>query len=775
MQSQIVAPKKYSLSHKHIIHAITYGMAVFFGLSPAHGQTLLLGMKVNESEHPETVEAYRLDDGEIALPIDETQKTRLKIPESKAIEINSRAYIRASDIPDSTIMLDDTAQTLIIKTPGRNLATANIDLRPQLSTRDISYSSGSFLNYDFFWQDSNGSTRGGGLLEAGIYTPWGTGTSTSIWRHQNNDNQLVRLDSSWRKDFPEQRASLQIGDLVSQGSSWGYPVRFGGIQFSSRFELAPDFIPFSLPVFHGETSLPATAEIYTNTQKLAQLDVAPGPFDILGLSPLQAGQGELQLVVRDLLGRQQVIYQPYYITPRLLQPGTSEFSYGFGAIRKSYGFESNHYGQLMASAFRRTGISPGFTYEWQIEASPHQQTIGAGGAWLLPYFESIFPRVVNSSLAVSHGNDGQGAQLILGMEKQQRSGNFSAQIGFSSRNFTQAGMLSNFRTKNTGMISIGIPVLRQWINIGYIQRSSWQNDQQRQLSLASNIRINNVTQLGISILHGNTGTTVLAGLNFILDSRTTINTDTLREGSKQQTAVQLQKSMPMDNGTGYRIQASDSGRYQAGISWQNPYATLSGDIAGGNGQSGYQIAASGGLSYANNRLFVSRKINESFTVVDTSPFSDIRVYRENQELGRTDETGLLLVQGLHAYQDNRISIAIDDLPLDATVETFERNVVPAWRSGGITNFRLMPQSGFSFRLVDDNGQFVPAGALIQTSDQQPLGQAGLDGKVFIAPATPVTRIIASWDSGSCYAMLPGTIGAALPDLGTLSCKKTSSR
>src|SRR6185295_14046787 len=130
-----------------------------------------------------------------------------------------------------------------------------------------------------------------------------------------------------------------------------------------------------------------------------------GPFSIQDL-PVVTGRGEARLVVRDLLGREQVIVQPYYASPRLLQQGLHEYSYEIGAIREDFGISSNHYGRAMAVGLHRLGITDRLTGEVRVELLRDQQTLGTAGAWLWPDIG-----VFTASLAGSHADRGAGGLL----------------------------------------------------------------------------------------------------------------------------------------------------------------------------------------------------------------------------------------------------------------------------------------------------------------------------------------------------------------------------
>ena len=68
-------------------------------------------------------------------------------------------------------------------------------------------------------------------------------------------------------------------------------------------------------------------------------DVPAGPFTLTNL-PVMTGQSEARIVVKDLMGREQVINQPFYVTPQLLSKGTQQYSYETGLIRQNYGLSS---------------------------------------------------------------------------------------------------------------------------------------------------------------------------------------------------------------------------------------------------------------------------------------------------------------------------------------------------------------------------------------------------------------------------------------------------
>ena len=170
------------------------------------------------------------------------------------------------------------------------------------------------------------------------------------------------------------------------------------------------------PEISGESALPSTVELYVDNLLRMRREVPSGPFTIQDL-PVLNGQGDARLVVRDILGREQVITQPFFTSSRLLKQGLQNYSYELGFVRRNFGIDSNNYGRLMAVGTHRLGFTKQFTGEIHGELLGNQQSVGLGGVLLSP-----FGGVLSGSLAMSHSKKGVGGLLGFGFQRQ--SGNF---------------------------------------------------------------------------------------------------------------------------------------------------------------------------------------------------------------------------------------------------------------------------------------------------------------------------------------------------------------
>jgi outer membrane usher protein len=159
-------------------------------------------------------------------------------------------------------------------------------------------------------------------------------------------------------------------------------VRFGGLQYATNFGTDPGFVTFPLPAIGGLAEQDAVVDVLIDNLARVSGEVPTGPFAVDNL-PVVTGAGEVQLRVTDLLGRERLVTQPYYVSSRLLKPGLHDFSYELGFEREDFAAKSFAYGEPLASTTHRYGLTDRLTAEAHAEAEPDLQGVVAGGSYLL--------------------------------------------------------------------------------------------------------------------------------------------------------------------------------------------------------------------------------------------------------------------------------------------------------------------------------------------------------------------------------------------------------
>ena len=107
----------------------------------------------------------------------------------------------------------------------------------------------------------------------------------------------------------------------------------------------------------------------------------------------------------------------------------------------------------------------------------------------------------------------------------------------------------------------------------------------------------------------------------------------------------------------------------------------------------------------------TRQIRDAFAVVNVGDFEGVRVYSENQEIGRTNKNGQLFVPGLRPYLRNNLRIEIEDLPLNAKVGNVATQAAPYYRSGVVVNFNVQESNNVIFKAILPDGSPVPEGCV----------------------------------------------------------------
>jgi len=742
--------------------------------APADQRLLLLAVSINELDSGDVVAALPLgaDEG-VAVAERHLAAWRLSPPAGPRLEVDGEAYVRLNDIAGVHCTVDSASQTLAVRAPASafvatSLLPGGAGVAPLTPSR-----LGGFLNYDVSWQRSDRRNTVGGLFELGAFGSFGSATSTAVWTNSPFQPAWVRLDTTWVLDMPERLQSLRIGDVISRPGIGGRSVRFGGIQWATNFSTQPGFVNQPQPTLHGEAVVPSTLDVFIDNVRLLHGEVPPGPFDLTHV-PVPTGGGEMQLVVRDALGRQQLIVAPYYTSRKLLKPGLHDFSYEAGAIREDYGRASAEYGRYFLAADDRVGLTPRFTGQWRAELLKGQQTAAAGGSWFLPRLAATELGTLNFGAAFGQGRHGHGGQFSLGVERQTRGISFGLQAQQADRGFVQIGQVPGHTQRRTIMANLGFSIAGTSIGLSHLRQSTWEGRVQQTSTASVSQRLGPYAQLGLYALHNRFDgppLTVGAVLSIPLGANTSLSADSSRQGGHSRSSIQLQANPPTGEGLGWRMLAGDDDTFLAATTFNAERATLSAEWARIGGHSGQRVGAAGGIASAEGAFVASRRIDDGFAFVKVADFPGVRIYRDHQVVARTDERGRALVPRLRAYEKNALGIEQEDLPVEAEVDTLEINVTPALRSGIVVDFPVRRIRAASFRLTDEHGADMPPGTSVRAEGDDREFPVGFAGQVFVSRLKATNRLSAQWAHRRCrFDIDLAHSHSPISELGTLVCK-----
>ncbi|MCX7173360.1 MAG: fimbria/pilus outer membrane usher protein [Proteobacteria bacterium] len=694
---------------------------------------------------------------------------------SAAIEYQGEKFFPLSALSDVSHVYDSKALTLLIEVRPGAFDSTRLTTRYDHLLPPVKPGPGGFFNYDLAASHSADSTQRAGQFELGFFNGSGVGTSNLLAENLGSHTRLTRLDTTWTVDNPEKLQTLRLGDAVNAPGAWGRPVRFGGIQYGTNFATQPGFVSFPPQSAVGQAVLPSTVDVFINNTLVSRQSVPPGPFSISNL-PLVNGAGEVQLVVRDLLGREQIVTRPFYASPTLLREGLKTFSYEFGRVRDNFGIDSNNYGSWLGSGTYRRGVSENFTAEAHAEAMPGQATVGAGGDYLITRIGTL-----SSYLVGSHGKPGNGGMVLLGIDRQALPWSLGARTQWASSGFAQVGQATPLPPPvHSSSASLSYSAGSGGsIGFAYVGQHNRDQADTRIATLSYSVSLGTIGTFMISALRSFTGdmsTSIFALLSLPLDASTNLSfsSQSVRGGSTANSndfTITLQHNLPMGEGSGYRLQQRSDGAREASYSYQNNVGTYVLDAAQAQGSTATRLSVSGGVAFLGGNAFPSRRIDQSFAVVRIPDYPNVRILADNQPAGRTDANGNALIPRLRAYDINVISIDQRDLPMDAEIGAVKVEAVPYFHSGIDTRFPIKRSRGATLSIQLEDGQPLPVGAALQQVGRNEVFLVGYAGEVYITGLGATTRLIASWHGQSCEFNVRFTPSAdPLPDLGIFICK-----
>ena len=728
------------------------------------------------------VSPYRLVGGQLYGDAGELRQLGFRIDDRW---LDGSGYLSLSAVPGLVYRLDTLRQTVEITVPAAQLESHRYDasaesLRPAVSP-------GVVLDYDAYAQRSeprdatgDASSLVSGLLDLRAFASAGTVTQTALVRYADPQpdadyRSTVRLDTTLFRSDPERLDTWRAGDLISGASlPWVTPVRLGGLQWQRNFALQPNLVTFPVPTVAGSAAVPSTVDVFVNNVQQYSRPVDPGPF-VIDNMPVVTGQGEMRVVVRDALGREQVTMLPFYAASTLLKRGWTDYSVEAGWLRRNYAVASDDYDNHAAlSASLRAGAADWLTLEGHTEDVASLANAGAGAVAQLGLLG-----VASASLAGSSQDGARGLQWGVGYQF------FAAAVGVSASTRQASGDYRTLATFGTGVAasrrvtqaSVSGAVAGGGLSLGYVEvlgtgllavASASPVPVAHAPEAAVTTRIATLTysttlrgqwSLSGSVFRnlGERSDGALLGVTRFFGHRTSASLSAQYRGSSEGTGALLQASrtLPAEGtGAGWRVQAaSDAGSNGgAAVGYRFEQATAEAGASEGDAQTLEFASLRGSVVAMDWRRWpmLANPIRDSFALVDTG-VPDVTVLYENRPVGRSDGDGLLLIPNLNAQSRNVIQIDPRDVPLDAEVGAVKEVAVPLDRSGVLVRFPVTRDDAALVTLIRLSGEPVPLGASVTVNGKGEPFVVGYDGQAYVKHLSATSTLRAEWPGGSCLA------------------------
>lgn len=664
---------------------------------------------------------------------------------------------------------------------------------------------GVVTNYDsYFSHSQTGNSFFSNWTELRSFGNWGNVSNTGISRYSVTEaalphqtllphdplsrtksatNIYTRFDTQWTLVDETRMNSYSAGDLITRSLHSGSSVRIGGISFGRNFRLRPDVIPYPIPSIIGTASVPTSLDVVINGAKLIEQQVQPGPYVVQGI-PVINGAGSATVVATDALGRQVENTVSFYVANELLREGLTDFAISAGWLRHGYGQQSLGYRSLVASGMFRYGLSNALTVNAQSEVASGL-FVGSGGVDALVGRWGVLSAMGSGSWCNGHkipadaSGSASGYRFSLGYQYNTGRFRIQARQGFRDAHYrdlaTQRGDGSMLLSANARSTSEGILGLTPWSAFGTLSGGYFalRGDAGKGTRIANITYSRNLLRHTTAYLIWNRSltdrqdTTLQAQLVVSLGKQGTFSVGVAQDhAGNYRGRVQHTRAVAPRGGVGWNAGYStganngdfaEQSAHNLDVTWRHRAIQLRGGLFGQASQTTGWAAATGSLIWMGGQVFTANRIDDAFAVVDVSGQPQVPVSFENQEMGRSNRRGFLLIPWIASHYAGKIAINPMDLPLDATPDLVEERFVIRRKSGALIRFPIRTTTALHLRLVGADGEPLSLGLHVLHRPTGLRTVVGWDGMVYLElPALEGSLQVSLEDNRTCIVTLGNT-------------------
>ena len=753
--------------------------------TPAFAQQRSIWALVVNDEQKGDIEVVLTAEGPWVDPAVLVAAGVLKVPEGRrqvfAPDTVSRVSL-ASLAPQITFTLDEVEIRLIISVDPALLSTTELAIsNPRPPGWKVSSNNAIFLNYSVNWSTDD-TSAGYGELGAHLF-----GALFETAASVDDTGAVTPGLTSLTFDQVHSRRRWVLGDTIGRSTTLGSSPVVGGFSVSTQQDIDPYYAIYPSPQINGAVRTPSTADVYVDGRLVSSVRLPPGRFTLNDL-PIETGLGNVRVIIRDAFGRQQSINLGFYLSTQLLKKGEQDYSYVAGLERTSTG-TNVEYGRAIATAVHNIGLADWLTIGFQAEGAKDQAMEGAGfqtKVWRLGTFGA--EGLASQTADKEHGYAATGVysfqstwfstemrgtwigpkfqNLFLSpADRKQVSADGSASTSLGRLgSFTVGGTLGGPDALTARISQIDpdlIGRLPEDLKRNLQDALATQHD--KLLRVGYSVNVTSRAQLSLNATRvdragspasweGFASVTVTLGWRTVASTVTTVDPE-----GEASTSVNVQRSLPLGPGFGFRIDADA----------QEPYRT-SGvfEVQGRRGILGARVDGSqddktigtvnlaGSIVAIGGEMLLSRPVDDGFALVKVPNSRGVGVLANNQPVGRTGRRGSLFVPDLRSYLSSPIGIVQDDLPVEMKLGAISQDIAVPHRGGAVVTFEATVIHALTGRL-DVAGKAPEYGTLVvtvgTTEFSSPLNASG---EFYFEDLPPGDHPgIASWSGRSCRATI----------------------
>jgi outer membrane usher protein FimD/PapC len=676
--------------------------------------------------------------------------------------------VLVSSLPVYRWSFDRLRQRLIIQllrnNDGANFRDLSRVTRVDTKTRSLT---ALRIDYDLTSSLGPGTRTVGGLIDAALVR--GNFAAASSFHLSAAQAQaipnVIRLDSTLQLGLPRQNVVVTVGDFVSAGTLTQRAVRLGGIQVASNFDLRPDLVTMPLPGFSGNVAVPTSIDILTADQRYRVGDLEPGKFTLQNV-PVSTGRGEISAVTTDALGREVVQTTRFYTSRDLLAPGLTGYAVNFGFVRRRYGISNDDYGEAVASAYIRRGLSPFLTVEGSAEGTAGLLNFGARSDFTLGNIAllSVEGRLSHDVTA--------GSGHLTRFAVESLSPKFGIRAGFikPSQNYRDvASRLGDAPPPAQLFADIAYTLKgNTQLQIAYVSQQDRENERlrlsaRRVDTLSGSFRTAFAKKFdlfaagGLRRTDGQNALFASVGLSLQLGGGKHVGGYVSRDDTRTSLGGTFAQDDTRPGQLGYSVStvaSAGSQRVTGRAVYRARAMAIEAQAEEVDGRFAGRINARGTLLVAGGAVYARSQSGSSFALVRTGEVANVAIKLENQPAGRTNAKGRLLVDNLAPLTPLHVDVDSEKLPGEALVRKAQHIIAVPRRAVALVEMDVVPFRPVLRRIVDGAGNPLEAGSMVVAAPSGDRSMVGYDGIAEINALGDDRRLDIGLSGHGCVVDLP---------------------